>query len=205
MQHVYKSKSFRLNLAYSLNRSVKSVRVSFTIGKFVSVLLEDSEGGINCIDGIISITESLGVGNNIVIEFLGGWGNESFIELDLSSEVVSSFFLFRQVSVDLSLGSNGIIKSFGLFLSESGDFRNESIVVFLWADFTISVFIVRLLDGNLDWLELGNNVLELIFVELGGQLDESLDGIGLWDSAQSTFDFLLGDLEESVTTGLEGL
>lgn len=46
---------------------------------------------------------------------------------------------------------------------------------------------------------------ELFFIELGGELDESLDGVALGDSAQGTFDFLLGDLEERVATGLESL
>jgi len=54
-------------------------------------------------------------------------------------------------------------------------------------------------------LELGNDLSELFFVELRRDLDEGLDWVGLGDSAQSTFDFLLGDLEERVTTSLEGL
>jgi len=57
------------------------------------------------------------------------------------------------------------------------------------------------LDGILDLFELADNAGELLLVEFGGELDESLDGVALGDSAQSTFDFLLRDLEERVSTG----
>jgi len=61
------------------------------------------------------------------------------------------------------------------------------------------------LDGGLDLLELDNNGGELFLTELRGELNESLDWVALGDSAQGTFDFLLGDLEEGVSTSLEGL
>lgn len=95
---------------------------------------------------------------------------------------------------------------FGLLLgSERVDFGNEESVVFSRAFFTLSVISVGFLDGTLDLFKLGNNGSELFLVELGRELDESLDGVALGDSAQGTFDFLLGDLEERVSTGLEGL
>lgn len=56
----------------------------------------------------------------------------------------------------------------------------------------------------MDLLELSDNGGELFFVEFGRELDKCLDGVALGDSAQSSFDFLLGDLEERVSTGLEG-
>lgn len=62
-----------------------------------------------------------------------------------------------------------------------------------------------MLNSGLDGLELFDDGSELLFVEFGRELDESLDGVALGDSAQGTFDFLLGDLEERVSTGLEGL
>jgi len=62
------------------------------------------------------------------------------------------------------------------------------------SSFTVSIFNVGSLDGSLDSFELFNDFSQSFRVELGGKLNQSLDGVRLRDSAQGTLDFLLGDL-----------
>lgn len=184
---------------------VEDIRSSFTVFKFSLVLDEDSEGSFDGGDGLIGFSESGSVGDDGVSEVLLGGGEEFFVEFDLNEEVVSLGFLGDLVNLSLSfIGFS--LSLFGLLLrSEGVDFSDEELVVFSRSFFTLSVVSVGFLDGTLDLFELGNNGGELFLVELGRELDESLDGVALGDSAQGTFDFLLGDLEERVSTGLEGL
>lgn len=70
---------------------------------------------------------------------------------------------------------------------------NKGFVVVLRLFLTVSVIIERRLNSVLDLLELVDNLSEFFGVELGGQLDQSLDGVASGDSAQSSFDFLLGN------------
>jgi len=90
-----------------------------------------------------------------------------------------------------------------LLASDGSDFSNQSGVVLERFVLTVSVISVRSLDSALDLSELLNNVLELFSVELGRELDESLDWVALGDSLESTGNILLGDLKERVTSGLE--
>jgi len=104
-----------------------------------------------------------------------------------------------------------IVALFGLSISEvllllasdGSDFSNQSIVVVERFFFTVSIISVRSLDSRLDLRELVNNILEFFSIELGGELDESLDWVALGDSLEGTGNILLGDLEERVTSGLE--
>jgi hypothetical protein len=92
-----------------------------------------------------------------------------------------------------------------LFTSDGSDFSDQSGVVLERFFLTVSVISVRSLDSGLDLSELFNNVLEFFSIELGGELDESLDWVALGDSLESTGNILMGDLEERVTSGLETL
>jgi hypothetical protein len=92
-----------------------------------------------------------------------------------------------------------------LLASDGSDFSNQSVVVLERFFLTVSVVSVRSLDSALDLGELVYNLLEFFSVELGRELDESLDWVALGDSLESTGNILLGDLKERVTSGLETL
>lgn len=104
-----------------------------------------------------------------------------------------------------------IVAFFGLSISEvllllasdGSDFSNQSGVVLERFFLTVSVVSVRSLDSALDLSEFLNNLLELFGIELGRELDESLDWVALGDSLEGTGNILLGDLKERVTSGLE--
>ena len=90
-----------------------------------------------------------------------------------------------------------------LLASDGSDFSNQRVVVLERFFLTVSIVSVRSLDSALDLVELVNNLLEFFSVELGRELDESLDWVALGDSLESTGNILLGDLKERVTSGLE--
>jgi len=90
-----------------------------------------------------------------------------------------------------------------LLASDGSDFSNQRVVVLERFFLTVSIVSVRSLDSALDLGELVNNLLEFFSVELGRELDESLDWVALGDSLESTGNILLGDLKERVTSGLE--
>jgi hypothetical protein len=90
-----------------------------------------------------------------------------------------------------------------LLASDGSDFSNQSSVVLERFFLTVSVVSVRSLDSALDLSEFLNNLLELFSIELGRELDESLDWVALGDSLEGTGNILLGDLKERVTSGLE--
>lgn len=104
-----------------------------------------------------------------------------------------------------------IVAFFGLSISEvllllasdGSDFSNQSVVVLERFFLTVSVVSVRSLDSALDLSEFLNNLLELFGIELGRELNESLDWVALGDSLEGTGNILLGDLKERVTSGLE--
>jgi hypothetical protein len=90
-----------------------------------------------------------------------------------------------------------------LLASDGSDFSNQSSVVLERFFLTVSVVSIRSLDSALDLSEFLNNLLELFSIELGRELDESLDWVALGDSLEGTGNILLGDLKERVTSGLE--
>lgn len=102
-----------------------------------------------------------------------------------------------------------IVAFFGLSISEvllllasdGSDFSNQSGVVLERFFLTVSVVSVRSLDSTLDLSEFLNNLLELFGIELGRELNESLDWVALGDSLEGTGNILLGDLKERVTSG----
>lgn len=191
-----------LNLR-SITWSVKVVGGIFTSLEVILVLIEDINGSLDSLNSLISILESSIVRSDGVSELSFSLVKEFSIESDLLLK--GGFFIFvgGQGNLIVALFSLGISEGLLLFTSDGSDFSNQSSVVLERFLFTVSVISVRSLDSRLDLRELVNNVLEFFSIELGGELDESLDWVALGDSLEGTGNILLGDLEERVTSGLE--
>jgi len=193
-----------LNLR-SITRGVKVVGGIFTSLEFILVLIEDINGSLDSLNSLISILESSIVRSDGGSELSLSLVKELSIESDLLLKGGFLVFVGGQGNLIVALFSLGISEGLLLLTSDGSDFSNQSIVVVERFFFTVSIISVRSLDSRLDLRELVNNILEFFSIELGGELDESLDWVALGDSLEGTGNILLGDLEERVTSGLETL
>jgi len=166
-------------------------------------LIEDINGSLDSLNSLISILESSIVRSDGGSELSLSLVKELSIESDLLLKGGFLVFVGGQGNLIVALFSLGISEGLLLLTSDGSDFSNQSIVVVERFFFTVSIISVRSLDSRLDLRELVNNILEFFSIELGGELDESLDWVALGDSLEGTGNILLGDLEERVTSGLE--